>query len=143
MSKSKKIISAIVCGLLIVVGIYLLCDSVLGIVGKKDNGSNGGGVAFGLKASESSVDEADNQIPQPDRQLNPGEAFEANSYIDIADVRIIYSGKNFYVHNNRDGIIRINCSVVGVKKDGTYDTLQIADFGGEDKTQYEKDMHEN
>ena len=113
MGKSKKIISAIVCGFLIVVGIYFLCDSVLGIVGKKDNGSNGGGVAFGLKTSENGNDETDNQIPQPERQLNPGEVFEENSYIDIADVRIIYNGKNFYVHNNRNGIIRINCSVVG------------------------------
>lgn len=143
MSKSKKIIAAVVCGLLIVVGVYLLCDSVLGIAGKKDNGSNGGGASFGWKTSDSGDNESNNQIPQPERQLNPGEAFEENSYIDIADVRIIYNGKNFYVHNNRNGIIRINCSVVGVKKDGTYDTLQIADFGGEDKAQYEKDMREN
>lgn len=143
MSKSKKIISSIVCVLMLIVGVYLLCDSILGVVGKKEDDSTRKGVLSWAISDKDDNIEPNNQLPKAERMLNAGEAFEANTYIDLADVRIIYNGTNFFVQNNRSDIIRINCSVVGIKQDGTYDTIQLADFGGEDKTQYEKDMREN
>ena len=75
--------------------------------------------------------------------LSPGEVFEVSKYIEIEGVEILYNGKSFLVTNNRTDMVRILCSVVGVKKDGTYDVIQMPSFSGVDKTQYEKDKSEN
>lgn len=75
--------------------------------------------------------------------LYPGEVFETGKFIDVEGVQISYDGTTFFVQNNRTNMVRILCSIVGVKKDGTYDTIQLASFVGIDKTQYEKDKLEN
>lgn len=76
-------------------------------------------------------------------ELSPGGVFEQGKYINVANVQIMYNGKEFVVKNNRNDIIRISCGIVGVKKDGTYELLQFAAFGGVDEAQYEKDLNEN
>ena len=75
--------------------------------------------------------------------LSPGEVFEAGKYIEVDGVEILYNGKSFLVTSNRDDFVRVTCSIVGVKNDGTYDTIQLPGFGGVDKTQYERDKSEN
>ena len=79
----------------------------------------------------------------PKEPLSPSEVFEAGKYIDVEGVEILYNGKSFLVTNNRTDLVRVSCSIVGVKKDGTYDTIQIPSFGGVDKTRYERDKSEN
>ena len=75
--------------------------------------------------------------------LSPGEVFEVGKYIEVDGVEILYNGKSFLVTSNRDDFVRVTCSIVGVKNDGTYDTIQLPGFGGVDKTQYERDKSEN
>lgn len=77
------------------------------------------------------------------KPLYPNEVFEPGKYIDVEGVQILYDGNLFLVQNNRTDMVRVLCSIVGVKKDGTYDTIQLASFVGVDKTQYEKDKTEN
>lgn len=75
--------------------------------------------------------------------LLPGEVFEPGKYIEIEGVEILYNGESFLVKNNRIDIVRVSCSIVGVKNDGTYDTIQSPSFVGVDKTRYERDKSEN
>jgi hypothetical protein len=76
--------------------------------------------------------------------LEPGEVFEPGGYIEIENVRISYKdGESFAIQNNRDDIIRITSCIVGVKKNGTYESLQWPAFGGTDEAQYKKDVEEN
>ena len=83
-------------------------------------------------------------IEQFDKQpLSPGEIFEPGKYIEVSGVEILYNGKSFLVTNNRTDYVRISCSIVGVKKDGTYDTIQIPSFVGIDETLYEREKSEN
>ena len=79
----------------------------------------------------------------PREQLSRGEVFEPGKYIEVDGVEILYNGKSFLVTNNRGDMVRVTCSIVGVKKDGTYDTIQLPSFSGVDKTQYERDKSEN
>lgn len=85
----------------------------------------------------------EDRVPQPKHLLNPGDVFTEDSYIEVADVRILYNGEQFYIQNKSENIIRVLCSIVGTKKDETYEVLQLANLAGVDQTQYEKDMHEN
>lgn len=75
--------------------------------------------------------------------LLPGEVFEPGKYIEIVGVEILYDGESFWVKNNRTDIVRVLCSIVGVKNDGTYDTIQLASFVGVDETQFARDKTEN
>lgn len=75
--------------------------------------------------------------------LEPGDVFEPGGYISFADVQIQYDGEIFIIRNERDDIIRITSCIVGVKKDGTYESIQWPAFGGVDETQYGKDLAEN
>lgn len=75
--------------------------------------------------------------------LLPGGVFEPGNYIEVDGVEILYTGEYFLVKNNRTDLVRVSCTIVGVKKDGTYDTIQTPSFVGVDKTQYEKDKAEN
>lgn len=75
--------------------------------------------------------------------LSPGEVFESGKYIDVSGIEILYNGKSFLVTNNRTDLVRVTCSIVGVKKDGGYDTIQIPSFGGIDETLYEREKVEN
>ena len=79
----------------------------------------------------------------PKQTLSAGGVFEPGKYIEIDGVEILYNGKSFLVKNNRTDMVRVLCSIVGAKKDGTYDTIQFASFVGVDKTQYEKDKADN
>ena len=73
----------------------------------------------------------------------PNDVFQAGSYIYFEDVEILYDGESFSVRNDRSDIIRITAQVVGVKADGTHETIEVPSFSGVDKTQYEKDLAEN
>lgn len=77
------------------------------------------------------------------QELSPGEVFEYGKYIEVDGVEILYNGESFLVKNNREDMVRVLCSIVGVKKDGTCDTIQLASFVGVDKTLYERDKSEN
>lgn len=75
--------------------------------------------------------------------LLPGEVFEPGKYIEVDGIEILYDGKHFLLTNNRTDMVRVLCSIVGVKKDGSYVTIQYPSFVGVDKTQYDKDKSEN
>ncbi|MBQ8766546.1 MAG: hypothetical protein IJZ16_07055 [Clostridia bacterium] len=119
----KNIISWIVILVLLGIGGWLLYDGLSGIA---DNAKEEKTTA--VTATE---------------MLSPGEVFEPGKYIEADGVEILYDGEIFLVKNNRSDIVRVLCSVVGVKNDGTYETIQTASFVGVDETQYEKDKTEN
>jgi len=75
--------------------------------------------------------------------LSPGSVFERGSYIVISDVRILYDGEMFEVKNYSDTIVRIVYEIVGVKKDGSYEMIQMGGLYWVDQVQYEKDLAEN
>ena len=120
----KKFLGLICSISMIVVGIYLMYD---------------GAIKPYLNDKED-LEQFDNIVKQP---LSPGEVFEPGKYIDVKGVEILYNGKSFLVTNNRTDIVRVSCSIVGVEKDGTYDTIQIPSFSGVDETLYEREKAEN
>ena len=61
--------------------------------------------------------------------LSQGEVFEPGKFIEVDGVEILYNGKSFLVTNNRDDMVRVSCSVVGVKKDGTIVAVGNNDYG--------------
>lgn len=75
--------------------------------------------------------------------MTAGEIFQTGGFIEVGNVEIMYNGKDFLVKNNRNDIVRITVTVVGVKADGTYQTLQSATFGGPDETKYQNDLAAN
>ena len=120
----KKFLGLICSITIVVVGCYLIYDSAIKPY---------------LNNKEDSV-QFDNISKQP---LSPGEVFEPGNYIDVEGVEILYNGKSFLVTNNRTDLVRVTCSVVGVKKNGTYDTIQRPSFGGVDETLYKREKAEN
>ena len=120
----KKLFGLMLSLMLIVVGCYLIYDSGI----------------RPLIENKQTVEPYDNLTKE---LLSPGEVFKQGSFIEVDGVEILYDGQYFLVTNNRTDLVRISCSVVGVKKDGTYDTIQLASFVGVDKTQYERDKSEN
>lgn len=75
--------------------------------------------------------------------IETGDVFDTGGYIIIDNVTIIYDGEKFQVSNSGDSIVRITAEIVGVKRDGTYESIEIPSFVGVDKAQYAKDMEEN
>lgn len=75
--------------------------------------------------------------------LEPGGIFDDGAFIIVNGVEFEYNGEQFVVRNNWDRIVRISASVVGVKSDGSYETLQTPSFAWVDETKYEKDLQEN
>lgn len=75
--------------------------------------------------------------------INPGEVFTSGSYIEVAGVTVLYNGDSFEITNNRSDHVRITAAIVGIKKDGSYELLQIPTFYGVDTYQYSKDLEEN
>ena len=69
--------------------------------------------------------------------------FDTGGYIIIDNITITYDGEKFQVSNSGDSIVRITAEIVGVKRDGTYESIEIPSFVGVDKAQYAKDMEEN
>lgn len=120
----KKFLGLLCSITMIAVGCYLIYD---------------GAIKPYLDNKDDSV-QFDNISKQP---LSPGEAFEPGKYIEVSGVEILYNGKSFLVTNNRTGMVRVTCSIVGVKKNGTYDTIQIPSFGGVDETLYKREKEEN
>lgn len=128
MNKSvKKALTLILCVTLVVIGGCLLWY--------------GSSNTFELKNSKRTFEEK--LAPINPTLIKPMGTFEENTFIDVADVRISYDGNYFFVHNNRADIVRITCDVVGVKNDGTYETLQTIGFYGTDRMQYDRDFQEN
>ena len=119
----KKIVGLILAIMLIVVGGYLIYKGVI-----KPH------------KEDSKKKQWDNITKE---LLLPGEVFEPGKYIEIEGVEILYNGESFLVKNNREDLVRISCSIVGVKTDGTYDTIQFPSFVGVDKTRYDRDKSEN
>lgn len=120
----KKILGLIVSIVLIVVGCYLIYD----------------GAIKPYVNDEQLLRQLENT---PKQKLSPGEVFESGKYIEIDGVEILYNGKSFLVTNNRTDLVRVSCSIVGVKNNGTYDVIQLSSFSGVDKTLYERDKSEN
>lgn len=120
----KKIIGAIFSIFLIVVGCYLIYNGAI----KPHIGKN------------ITLEDFDNLSKQ---EISQGEVFEPGKYIKVEGVEILYNGESFLVTNNREDMVRVSCSVVGVKKDGAYDTIQLASFAGTDETLYEREKAEN
>lgn len=120
----KKFLKGICSVLMIVVGGYLIYH----------------GMIQPLINNDKEIVEFDDFLKQ---ELSPGEIFETGKYINVEGVEILYNGKTFLVTNNRADMVRITCKIVGVKKDGTYDTIQVPSFGGPDETLYEREKAEN
>ena len=97
----KKLFGLMLSLMLIVVGCYLIYDSGI----------------RPLIENKQTVEPYDNLTKE---LLSPGEVFKQGSFIEVDGVEILYDGQYFLVTNNRTDLVRISCSVVGVKKDGTY-----------------------
>lgn len=119
----KKVVSLIVLIAVAAAGLYMFIGGMSGMMGN-DKGA------------------VDTTI-ETKTLLNPGEVFEKGNYILADGVEILYNGKSFLVTNNRTDMVRVLYSIVGVKKDGTYDVIQLSGLSGVDKTQYERDKTEN
>ncbi len=119
------------CVIMIILGLILSYDSIKDIIGDPE----------GEHISSSSKYSAETEKAK--NMINPGDVFQEGSYIDFENVEIMYDGDNFLVTNNREDIIRIVASVIGIKSDGTYELIEMPTFGGIDQTAYEKDMKEN
>lgn len=124
---AKKIFSAVLSVVLMIAGGYFLFNGLSDTMGSKNK----------TNTSESK------SAPTNPTLLLPGEVFNENTYIEVSNVLISYNGENFFVQSNRTDSIRITCSVVGMKNDGTYDILQVIGFYGADEVQYDKDLQEN
>lgn len=117
----KKVLTSLLCIILIVIGGCLLYKGLSG--SKKQTLSS--------------------SIPTNPVLIEPMGVFEENTFIEIADVNISYNGDYFFVCNNRSDSVRITCFIVGVKNDGTYETLETVGFYGKDITQYNNDYQKN
>lgn len=117
----KKVITSILCVVLIVAGVCLLYKGL----------------------SDSKKQTTNNSVPINPTQLEPMGVFEKNTFIEVADVNISYNGDYFFVRNKRSDSVRITCHIVGVKNDGSYETLETIGFYGKDITQYNNDYQEN
>lgn len=124
MRKYKGVIAPLILGIIsIIVGCYAVFN---GVLPRSDDGK--------------AMAQSDN-IPK--QLLSPGEVFEPGKYIEADGVEILYDGEHFLVTNNRTDLVRVLCSIVGVKNDGTYVTIQLTSFVGVDETQYERDKSDN
>lgn len=117
----KKILTSVLCIILIIVGGCLLHK---GLFSNKKQTSN-------------------ELVPTNPTLIEPMEVLEENTFIEVADVRISYNGDYFFVCNNRSASVRISCHIVGVKNDGEYEILETVGFYGKDTTQYNNDYQEN
>ena len=90
----------------------------------------------------------DPSIGETDDVLNVGDV------ITVADVAFTYEGyyknehnltdtEHFTVTNNSNRDVKLTLLIVGTKKDGSYELLGTAAFGGIDWERYETDMKEN
>lgn len=75
--------------------------------------------------------------------IQAGDVFVKGSYILLDGVKIAYDGESFPITNNSTDIVRVSVRIVGVKSDGTFETLQLPSFGGTDESKYAKDLKEN
>lgn len=119
----KKVLGALISVISIVIGCYLIYHGAIRPI-----------------VSKNTLSQSDN-IPK--QLLSPCEVFEPGKYIETAGIEISYNGEHFLVKNNREDMVRVLCSIVGVKKDGSYDTIQYTSFVGVDETQYDRDKSEN
>lgn len=72
------------------------------------------------------------------------EVFDVGGYIECEGVKIGYKGNNaFFIDNTTDTIYGIQCSVYGIKKDGTAEWIGTPSFTGVDKATYDKEKAEN
>lgn len=117
----KKVLTSVLCIIFIVVGGCLLHK----------------GLSDGKKQTSNDF------APTNPTLIEPMGVFEENTFIEVADVNISYNGDYFFVRNNRSDSVRITCHIVGVKNDGSYETLETVGFYGNDITQYNNDYQEN
>lgn len=77
-------------------------------------------------------------------EISPKTAFDIGGYIECEGIYIGYEGDNtFLVENDTDTIYGIQCSVYGIKKDGTSEWIGTPSFAGVDKAKYEQEKEEN
>lgn len=102
------------------------------------------GCSFNIVLAGPSTSPIEDQTPPNEKLLiEPGEVFRRGSYVEFEGVEILYNGSDFEVYNGREADIILTAAIVGVKKDGTYDLIQLPAFGGVDTYQYNKDLEEN
>ena len=86
--------------------------------------------------------------------LEPGEVFEHGGYIELENVQIQYDGyykgehdvissEHFIIENNGEKDVRLSFYIVGVKKDGSHETLYVGGLDGIDWDRYNEDLQEN
>lgn len=93
-------------------------------------------------SSQPEVNAGENDIDEK-HLMTPGDVFTPGGYILFENVEIMYDGENFLIRNDGKDIIRITETIVGIKADGTYETLQSGGPYGVDEAQYEEDLAEN
>lgn len=80
---------------------------------------------------------------KPEKSLKSGDAIERGSFFKVSKVSFLYDGNTFLVKNDESVSVRIIYTIVGIKNDGTYESLYLQGLSGIDQEQYDKDMSEN
>lgn len=80
---------------------------------------------------------------KPEKSLNSGDTIERGTFFKVSNVSFLYDGNMFLVKNDESVPVRISYTIVGVKNDGTYESLYLQGLSGIDQEQYDKDMSEN
>ena len=93
--------------------------------------------SFGFQESTPKIE------PVEKHMIEPGQVFQDGSYIYFENVEFLFNNGMFSITNNRTDDVIVTMTVVGVKTDGTYVSLQWPAIGGVDQEQYQKDLDEN
>ena len=121
---------------LVVVGIVFII-AVLAIYFNQDDNTS-----TGFSSGEQTTAAQTTQVQW--HQISPKEVFDVGGYIEYEGVKIGYKGNNtFLIDNTTDTIYGIQCSVYGIKKDGTSEWIGTPSFAGVDKAKYEQEKEEN
>lgn len=129
---SKAAVSVIVCAI-VLIGLLFWLPRM-----NSSGGSHAGETQDGLTAQQGT------QPRVTPHMIQPGEVFAPGAYIVFENVKISFvSDTTFLVENNRDDIVLITLSVVGIKANGEYEFLQLPAFSGIDEQAYAQDLEEN
>lgn len=122
----KKILSVVFRILLLAVGIYLIYDGLFGNNGMLKKTQSNTNIGFFAQT-----------------ELTANDVMAENTYFDVEKIRFVYNGRDLQITNNSTDSYRIGCSVVGVKKDGSYEWLGGPALHWDDQKQYDLDKADN
>lgn len=100
------------------------------------------GCSLNLYSDSNDISNFDQSV-KAEKKLSAGDVFEKGTYIDISNVRLLYDGDMFLIQNSNTYPVRLSYTIVGMKKDGTFDEISMSALSGIDKTQYDNDLAEN